>query len=42
MTSLSEFNTMDSFKGPNIRYSYDEIEELLAALQLQIPRALHS
>ena len=24
--SLEEFNSMDSFKGPNTRYSYDDIE----------------
>ena len=24
--ALSEFNSMDSFKGPNTRYSYEEIE----------------
>ena len=25
--ALSEFDTMDSFKGPNTRYSYDEIQQ---------------
>ena len=39
--SLEEFNSMDSFKGPNTRYELRRYRPLLAAFQLQIHRALH-